>query len=72
MWILEAAGHSVEISFQGFALSSEEKKQLEEMYIICMLIQQRRPMDIAMRKSLITLIPTTCLVVQRSTECIFG
>lgn len=71
MWILEAAGHSMEICFQGFTLSSGEKKQLEEMYKISMLIQKRHPMDVDMRKPLTTLIPTTCLVIQRCTGCIF-
>lgn len=71
MWILEAAGHSMEICFQGFTLSSGKKKQLEEIYKISMLVQQRHPMDVDMRKLLITLIPTTRLVVQRCTGCIF-
>lgn len=71
MGILETAGHSMEICFQGFTLSSGEKKQLEEMYKISMLVQQRHPMDVDMRKSLITLIPTTHLTAQRCAGYIF-
>lgn len=32
MWILKAAGHGIEISFQGFTWFSGEKKQLEEKH----------------------------------------
>ena len=61
----------MKICFQGFTLSSGEKKQLEEMYKTSMLVQQRHPMDVDMRKHLITLIPTTHLIVERCPGCMF-
>lgn len=63
MWILKAAGHGIEISFQGFTWFSGEKKQLEEKHKMSMLIQQSHPMDVEIGNPLLNFIPNTCLVV---------